>query len=166
MSVKVLTAEYCAELADVFDGKYYLQICEGELRGRLRWNGLLYAYSVRFRPGFKSDGASVPAAFRWFLPSWAENDPLYNAMAKAHDLLYIFGGELDSGEKWDREDCDDFLRGGWRETPTLKKSRWARFRCGTADALIHVFAGGSKHWKNDSLHVCEFGKITLTRIAE
>lgn len=164
MAVKVLTAEYESDLNDVINGKYYLQICEAELRGRLLWNGELYAYSIRFNPGFKSDGASVPWGFRWFLPKWSEYDRLYNAIAKAHDLLYIDGGELDSGEKWTREESDDFLRGAWRETVTLKNSRFARFRCGTADALIHVFAGGKKHWKNDGLKCGQYGKIYLTRI--
>ena len=97
----------------------------------------------RIRPGFKTDGASIPRMFRWFLPSWSETDLLYNLGSTIHDALYIHKGF----GLFSREECDDILRGIWRE------SGIGRFKAGVADKCVEWFAGGSKHFGNDGYNV-------------
>lgn len=104
--------------------------------------------------GFKCDGASIPWAFRWFLPSWAEEGcgfsaDTYNIGSAIHDGLYIHKGF----GLLSREECDDVLRGIWR------LSGISRFKAGVADKCVEWFAGGGKHWGNDSYDVAD--KFTM-----
>ena len=108
---------------------------------------------LRFRilPGFKCDGASIPFAFRWFLPSWDKNNDLYNLGSSIHDGLYLHGGF----GILSREECDDVLRGIWRD------SGISRFKAGVADKCVEWFAGGGKHWGNDSYGVKDLFKMEV-----
>lgn len=102
--------------------------------------------------GFKTDGASIPKIFQWFLPSWDESGArdsgvthgdIYNIGSTIHDGLYIHKGF----GLFTREEVDDILRGIWRE------SGISRFKAGMADKAVEWFAGGSKHWGSDSYGV-------------
>lgn len=108
------------------------------------------ALTLRFtlHDGFKCDGASIPWLFRWFLPSWANdgcgfNADIFNIGAAVHDGLYIHKGF----GLFSREECDDILRGIWRE------SGISRFKAGVADKAVEWFAGGKNHFGNDSYNV-------------
>lgn len=61
-----------------------------------------YRYTFTFLPGFSCDGGSVPWCFRWFVPSWDEDNPELNIAYALHDGLY--GSELLS-----RRAADDVL---------------------------------------------------------
>lgn len=103
------------------------------------------------RAGFKCDGASIPWAFRWFLPSWDKDNFVYNLGSTVHDGLYIHKGF----GIFSREECDDILRGIWRE------SGISRFKAGVADKCVEWFAGGGKHWGNDSYGVKDLFKMVI-----
>lgn len=100
---------------------------------------------------FKFDGASVPKPLEWFLPRYAKTtDPIkvddadvYNVGSAIHDGLYIHKGF----GMFSREECDDILRGIWRQAGV------SRFKAGFADRMIQWFAGGNKHWGNDTYKV-------------
>ena len=103
------------------------------------------------RVGFKCDGASIPWAFRWFLPSWDKDNFVYNLGSTVHDGLYANKGF----NIFSREECDDILRGIWRE------SGISRFKAGVADKCVEWFAGGGKHWGNDSYGVKDLFKMEV-----
>lgn len=145
MSVKVISASYTndpdcvGKVPHIFRNSVVIvvDVEKSDVLMRLRF---------RINPGFRCDGASVPLAFRWFLPSWDKNNHLYNIGSSVHDGLYIHGGF----GIFSREECDDILRGIWRE------SKISRFKAGVADKCVEWFAGGGKHWKNDSYGVGKY----------
>lgn len=109
---------------------------------------IVFNITFSIKKGFKVDGASIPWMFRWFLPSWAKdgcgfNADIYNIGAAVHDGLYIHKGF----NLFSREECDDILRGIWRE------SGISRFKAGVADKAVEWFAGGKNHFGNDSYKV-------------
>jgi len=106
-------------------------------------NNVLVRFKFTIRKGFKCDGASVPWMFRWFLPSWDNSNVIYNLGAVIHDGLYLHRGF----NLFAREECDDILRGIWRE------SGIGRIKAGVADKCIELFAGCSKHFGNDGFGV-------------
>jgi len=91
--------------------------------------------------GFKTDGASIPSAFTWFLPKWDSKNMKYNCGAIVHDCLYTLKGL----GIFSREEVDDFIRGIWR------CSGISRFKAGMADKCLEMFAGGKDHWGSDDL---------------
>jgi hypothetical protein len=107
---------------------------------------------VRLDEGFRCDGLSVPWAFRWFLPSWDSKNALYNLAGAVHDWLYTTKG---NDGMFSREECDDIFRGIMRE------SGIGRFKAGCADKAVEWFAGGGKHWGNDSYGIKHLGHVTV-----
>ncbi len=101
-----------------------------------------YKLILSLNKGFRTDGASVPALFTWFLPKWDKKNMVYNCGAIVHDCLYTTKGI--SG-LFTREECDDFIRGIWRI------SGISRFRAGVGDVCLFLFGGGDKHWGIDDL---------------
>ena len=104
-----------------------------------------------FRPGFKCDGLSVPFGFRWYLPKWDENNPLYNIAGMVHDWLYATKGQC----IFSRSECDDIFRG------ILRESGISRCKAGMADWCVGVFAGGEMHWGNDDYGIKDLCKMSL-----
>lgn len=165
--IKVLTARF--EGVDLVrqDGELYTHLHRNHLKGELLWDGKRYRYDFLRDEGFTGDCASSPdiAVCQAAFPTYVSDDPLYNIGADAHDWLYAVGGELTQPMlAWTRSECDDFLRGVSRESPTMKKRRnWvARLCCGAMDLLVGLFAGGGAHWKNDTHHIMNKATMTLT----
>lgn len=101
-----------------------------------------YKLSLTLKTGFRTDGASVPSAFTWFLPKWDDDNLTYDCAAIIHDCLYATKGMKG---KFSREECDDFFRGG------LRVAGFGRFKAGVADKCIEWFASSPKHWGDDDL---------------
>lgn len=145
MSVKVLSVYYTS-VARATEGKPH--IFEGDVHVfvNVLKSDVLLKLIFNIKSGFKCDGASIPLAFRWFLPSWDKKNHIYNLGSTIHDGLYIHKGFM----LFTREECDDILRGIWRE------SGISRFKAGVADKAVQLFAGGKKHWGNDSYGVGKY----------
>lgn len=90
--------------------------------------------------GYRCDGLSVPKVFRWYLPSWDKDNQLYNLAGAIHDALYTLKG----ANMFTREECDDIFRG------LLRDSGISRAKAGLADMAVGLFAGGDRHWGNDT----------------
>lgn len=101
-----------------------------------------YILQVNLITGFRTDGASVPPVFNWFLPRWDNKNMMYNCGSIVHDCLYTMAG---LNNYFTRSEADDFLRGIWR------CSGISRFKAGIADMCIGWFAGGDEHWGDDDL---------------
>ena len=118
------------------DGQYVLQkrvatvICD-------EYNNY---YQIILYKGYTCDGLSVPKVFQWYLPKWDEDNSLYNLAGAIHDALYTVSGS----NIFSREECDDIFRG------LLRDSGISRFKAGLADKAVELFAGGDKHWGNDT----------------
>ena len=110
-----------------------------------------------FKPGFVTDGASVPESFRNILPAYiAKDDEIahkYNAAAFIHDGLYACEGVIEErnipsseeNKNWHtltRSECDDILRGTWRSSGFVEH----RFVASIADLAVGIAAGGPDHW--------------------
>ena len=104
-------------------------------------NKKTYKLNVYLEKGFRTDGASIPSAFTWFLPKWDSKNMKYNCGAIVHDCLYTLKG----CGIFSREEADVFIRGIWR------CSGISRFKAGIADKCLELFAGGDKHWGSDDL---------------
>jgi hypothetical protein len=96
-----------------------------------------------FKRGFMSDGASAPSFAQFVVPDIKAGNDVYNSAPFIHDGLYMCKGTIE-GADLTREECDDVLRGIWRI------AGMSRLVAGAADLGIHVFAGSSDHWGNDS----------------
>ena len=97
-------------------------------------------YEVLLDKGYRCDGLSVPKFFRWYLPSWDKDNSDYNLAGAIHDALYTVKG----ANLFTREECDDVFRG------LLRDSGISRAKAGLADMAVGLFAGGDKHWGNDT----------------
>ena len=108
------------------------------------------------RRGFRCNGLSVPKPLWWFLPSWVDNNDLYDLAGALHDWLYATKGAF--GE-FTREECDDIFRG------ILRISGIGRFKAGVADKAVEIFAGNNRHWGNDDFHVSGLVYIESVAVA-
>ena len=55
------------------------------------WIDFLYndnKFRISVDKGAMTDGLSVPKIFRWYLPDWNDNNPLYNIAGICHDGAY------------------------------------------------------------------------------
>ena len=125
------------------DGAHTLQ-GESDLYVVLKKGESESTYTFRFKKGFKCDGLSVPWLFRWFLPSWDEKNWLYNLAGAVHDWLYATKGAYG---RFTRSECDDIFRG------LMRGAGIGRFKAGTADLSVGLFAWCGRHWGNDSYRV-------------
>lgn len=48
--------------------------------------------TITIKPGFRTDGGSVPKAFQWIIPAWSETNDLLRLAFVVHDACY--GAEL------------------------------------------------------------------------
>jgi hypothetical protein len=99
---------------------------------------------------YRCDGLSVPKMFRWFLPDWDEKNQLYNLAGALHDWLYASEGNYCM---FSRSECDDMFRG------ILRESGQSRFKAGTADYMVGLFAGNGHHWGNDNYNIADTVKM-------
>ena len=97
-------------------------------------------YQIILDKGYRCDGLSVPKVFRWYLPSWDKDNQLYNLAGAIHDALYTVKG----ANIFTREESDDIFRG------LLRDSGISRAKAGLADMAVGLFAGGDRHWGNDT----------------
>lgn len=97
-------------------------------------------YKIILDKGYRCDGLSVPKVFRWYLQSWDKDNQLYNLAGAIHDALYTLKG----ANMFTREESDDIFRG------LLRDSGISRAKAGLADMAVGIFAGGDRHWGNDS----------------
>ena len=97
-------------------------------------------YQIILDKGYRCDGLSVPKVFRWYLPSWDKDNQLYNLSGSVHDALYTVKG----ANIFTREESDDIFRG------LLRDSGISRAKAGLADMAVGLFAGGDRHWGNDT----------------
>lgn len=89
------------------------------------------------KKGAMCDGLSIPWGFRWFLPTWDENNELYNIAGLLHDALY-------ASELVCKDIADDIFRG------ILRDAGISRFKASTAEWCVQTFAKchyGKKHDK-------------------
>ncbi|MBO7104725.1 MAG: hypothetical protein J6W22_04515 [Fibrobacter sp.] len=109
---------------------------------------------VFFRAGFCTDGASTKKlsflGIDKAIPPYIACDDVYNAAPFTHDGLYMKEGEI-KGASLTRDECDDILRGIWRES-----GRIGRGKAFFADLGVFFGAGGKKHWGNDSDKCSQF----------
>lgn len=97
-------------------------------------------YKIILDKGYRCDGLSVPKVFRWYLQSWDKDNQLYNLAGAIHDALYTLKG----ANMFTREESDDIFRG------LLRDSGISRAKAGLADMAVGLFAGGDRHWGNDT----------------
>lgn len=154
--VKVLSAEFFgnASVVQIKPGIWEHQ-GESHVKGELIYKNKRFHYDFCRKKGFVGNCASSPnlTLCQLVFPTYVPEDPLYDALADAHDWLYACKGEITVPiVTWERAECDDFLRGGARETPTMKKRKnWvARLCCGLMDFFVGMCAGGKSHWGNDT----------------
>lgn len=122
--------------------KKYVFNNDAKIIAKYTKNNIVYKLELDLKKGFRTDGASVPFIFQWFLPGWDKKNPIYNAAAVLHDVLYTAAG-IDG--YFTREECDDFFRGG------VRVAGYGRFKAGVADVAIGLFAGSDEHWGSDDL---------------
>ena len=72
--------------------------------------------------GAMTDGLSVPKIFRWYLPDWDDNNPLYNIAGICHDGAY--GSEVLCKELADELFYQGLLKAGISKTKA-SVAKWA-----------------------------------------
>lgn len=112
-----------------------------------------YLLTLNLKKGFRTDGASVPSAFNWFLPRWDNKNPKYDAVAILHDCLYTSKGAKGT---FTRSEADDFFRGG------MRCAGLSRFKAGIADVCLAIWGNGRSHWGSDDLYNQSLGLFTFT----
>lgn len=113
-------------------------------------DGKKYKVIFKFKPDYKCDGLSVPKIFQWFLPSWDDNNKIYNWAGIIHDALYGNKGF----DVFTREQCDSIFRG------ILRISGISRFKAGCADKALEWFA--CLHWGDDNLKCSKL--VTMEKV--
>lgn len=106
------------------------------------------SYDWHLLPGFRTDGGSVPLAFRWFVPSWSKDNAIINLAYALHDAAY--GSEL-----MHRSIADDMLRG------MLRDAGLSRFKASTVCWAVNNFASGHYGQCNDDYDCRLFAKLRV-----
>lgn len=86
-------------------------------------------YRFRFKRGLVWDGASVPKAFRWYLPNIDPDNLVYTLAGLVHDACY-------GSECVPREVADDLFRG------TMRDAGLPRRKASFAEFLVSIFGRG------------------------
>lgn len=175
----------------IFDGKLELEKCGGNvyahksfnrIYGYCQYNGALYEWEFSTFAGYRGNFASSPdtPCVQAIVPSYVPDDPVYNKGFDLHDWLYSVCGEfynetLDKYERFSRNDVDAFAKGIMYLSPTVKNTwknvpfEWLRsfgrwLRCDIMDTSVGLFAGGKKHWGNDSYSSRCYAKMTMREV--
>lgn len=166
--IKVSTAFVdVTDIAKEVSKGVYLHRNTTRLMGIVERDGKMYRYTFTRKAGYKGNFASTPNLWlaQKVIPSMSTTDDVYNFAFDLHDWLYSVNGEVTKPMiELTRSECDDFMRGVARESPTMQKSRWARFRCSCADLMVGLFAGGKSHWGNDSYGSMNMATLVLEEI--
>lgn len=109
-------------------------------------DGNVYEFSLS--EGLLWDGASIPAAFRWFLPNIDPLNLAYTAAGLLHDFCY-------GSECLPKDKADDLFRGVMRDAGI------SRFKAGVADFAVRHFGASHYGQKNDRLEIRYFGRMTI-----
>lgn len=110
-----------------------------------------FSYTFTILPGFRTDGGSVPAAFRWFVPSWDYDRPVINLAYACHDGVYATGC-------LSRAAADDLLRG------MLRDAGLSRFRASTVCLAVNSFACRHYGIEHDRYGSAPFFRMVKYRI--
>lgn len=110
------------------------------------WIDFLYndnKFRISVDAGAMTDGLSVPKIFRWYLPDWNDNNPLYNIAGICHDGAY--GSELLSKEIADELFYQGLLKAGISKSKATV-AKWA----------VEHLAGLHYGKKNDDFGISEY----------
>lgn len=110
-----------------------------------------YHYTFTVLPGFRTDGGSVPTAFRWFVPSWSDDNPIINLAFTLHDGVYATAC-------LPRPFADDLLRG------MLRDAGINRFRASTVCWAVNQFACCHYGPEHDTLGSGPFFRMVKYRL--
>lgn len=116
----------------------------------------VYAVELLFKKGYESDGLSRPEFIGGWIKRFDFINMLYNFAGFVHDWLYSRKGVIEKDFVLARSECDDVFRG------ILRDAGVSRFKAGVMDWCVGVFAGGSKHWGNDSFGCCD--KVVCSKL--
>lgn len=105
-------------------------------------------YTWHLLPGFRTNGASVPWAFRWFAPQWSDDNPVYNIAVALHDAAYGSGF-------MHRSIADDMMRG------ILRDAGLSRFKASTMCWAVNNFAASHYGEEFDTYDCKLFAKLTV-----
>ena len=110
------------------------------------WIDFLYngdKFRITVDAGAMTDGLSVPKIFRWYLPDWNDNNPLYNIAGICHDGAY--GSELLS-----KDIADELFYQG------LIKAGISKSKATVAKWVVEHLAGLHYGKKNDDFGISEY----------
>lgn len=107
-------------------------------------------YRFRFYRGLVWDGASVPRAFRWYLPNIDEKNLPYTLAGLVHDFCY-------GSEKLPKDLADDIFRG------TMRDAGIPRRKASFAEWLVEHFAGSHYGKRRDRNGIRFYGKLEIVR---
>lgn len=79
-------------------------------------------FRITVDKGAMTDGLSVPKIFRWYLPDWDDNNPLYNIAGICHDGAY--GSEVLCKELADELFYQGLIKAGISKTKA-SVAKWA-----------------------------------------
>lgn len=121
------------------------------------WRGLL---TFDVSEGYISDGCSfqVPLLRNPPIRHWW-GQPKMDCAALGHDILYMLEGRVNGlGRSLSVSECDDYIRGAWREGGMPRG--WA----GVADVCLNV-AHTRRHWGSDGYNVRDKVKVNWVRLS-
>ena len=113
------------------------------------WIDFLYngdKFRITVDAGAMTDGLSVPKIFRWYLPDWNDNNPLYNIAGICHDGAY--GSELLSKDIADELFYQGLLKAGISKSKATV-AKWA----------VEHLAGLHYGKKNDDFGISEYVNV-------
>lgn len=105
-----------------------------------------YKFRITVDAGAMTDGLSVPKIFRWYLPDWNDNNPLYNIAGICHDGAY--GSELLSKDIADELFYQGLLKAGISKSKATV-AKWA----------VEHLAGLHYGRKNDDFGISEYVNV-------
>lgn len=113
------------------------------------WIDFLYndnKFRITVDAGAMTDGLSVPKIFRWYLPDWNDNNPLYNIAGICHDGAY--GSELLS-----KDIADELFYQG------LIKAGISKSKATVAKWAVEHLAGLHYGKNNDDFGIAEYVNV-------
>lgn len=109
-----------------------------------------YKYVLTILPGFRTDGASIPKMFQWFIKGWSD-DYKYNGIFVLHDALYC-------SEYTERSIADDMLRS------SLRDYGFDRLHASTVCWCVNTFAKSHYGKENDENNNFDFIKWNVVSL--
>lgn len=113
------------------------------------WIDFLYndnKFRITVDAGAMTDGLSVPKIFRWYLPDWNGNNPLYNIAGICHDGAY--GSELLAKDIADELFYQALIKAGISKSKATV-AKWA----------VEHLAGLHYGKKNDDFGISEYVSV-------